>query len=485
MEKYKNNICIVGKDIKIIQKELNLVKEDQIDKIENFWNVILCDWKDVIEKIKSYNIGLKIEKFSLTIIFSLDDLNNKEKEKINNLMRGLDENLEEDIISDYKFPFIIFLVQNEQDENDLKNEFLQYTNIDKRNISYFISPLKNDSSKEKNKNLIKNKIFKIFSYYYELGDEFLIGKNNTIKLYENSHEDLFPVNVLVIGRTQVGKSTFINTILKEKRAKEGDDSSNETEKLLTYHIDGVPLLLYDIEGFTGEKNINNIVKKIESMQISFEEKELHLIIYILRYDKGPYFNTNEYEIFKQLSKNHHMSHFLFVCTKSKENVKNQKKEFKSIKESFFKMIKKGIEEECKDEKNKFINTLNYLYYCQKKEIYYNEVDQKIKKKDFNKMEFYQRMELKFRDKNEEDKINEMLDTIIEKDKTVIFVNLKEDEEHANLFGMDKLCSRIIEILTDNKSINMKILNNELDNNEIKIYDLKEKMQKKKMRMKVF
>ena len=149
------------------------------------------------------------------------------------------------------------------------------------------------------------------------------------------------------------------------------------------------------------------------------------------------------------------------------------------------MIKKGIEEECKDEKNKFINTLNYLYYCQKKEIYYNEVDQKIKKKDFNKMEFYQRMELKFRDKNEEDKINEMLDTIIEKDKTVIFVNLKEDEEHANLFGMDKLCSRIIEILTDNKSINMKILNNELDNNERKIYDLKEKMQKKKMRMKVF
>ena len=41
------------------------------------------------------------------------------------------------------------------------------------------------------------------------------------------------------------------------------------------------------------------------------------------------------------------------------------------------MIQKGLKNECKDEKSKFINTLNYLYYCQKKEIDYNEIGNNI------------------------------------------------------------------------------------------------------------
>ena len=465
MEKYKNNICIVGKDVNTIQKELNLFEENNITKIENFWNVISCDWEEVIEIIKSSNTDYKNEKFSLTIIFSLNNLNNEQKKKINNLIIDLEDNLESDNISEYNFPFLIFLVQNEEDKNDLEKEFLQYKIIDKRNISFFISPLKNDSSKEKNIDLIKMKIYKIYSYFYGLGDELNIGKK--IKLYKESEEGLIPVNTLVIGRTQVGKSTFINTILKEKRAKEGNNSSSETEKLLTYHIDQVPLLINDIEGFTGEKNIDNIVKKIESMQVSFEEKELHLIIYILRFENNTYFNSNEYEIFKQLSKNNHKSNFLFVCTRSKEEEKKQEKVFKKIKNSFFKMIKKGMDEECKDEKTKIINTLNYLYYCQKKEINYNEVDKKINKEDFNKMEFYQKMELKFKDKEEEERYREMVDTIMEKNKTLIFVNLKKDEDHENLFGMDKVCSGIIDALLSIKSFNMKTLNNELENSEKK------------------
>lgn len=48
------------------------------------------------------------------------------------------------------------------------------------------------------------------------------------------------------------------------------------------------------------------------MQTSFQEKELHLIIYILKFEGDTYFNDNEYEIFKQLAKNNHQSHFIFV-----------------------------------------------------------------------------------------------------------------------------------------------------------------------------
>lgn len=68
-------------------------------------------------------------------------------------------------------------------------------------------------------------------------------EDQTIKLYKESLEDFLPVNALVIGKTQVGKSTIINAFLKEKRAKEGNNASNETEKLSTYHIDEIPLLL--------------------------------------------------------------------------------------------------------------------------------------------------------------------------------------------------------------------------------------------------
>ena len=39
----------------------------------------------------------------------------------------------------------------------------------------------------------------------------------------------------------------------KKRAREGDNSSSETEKLLECRVDNVPLLMYGVEGFAGEK----------------------------------------------------------------------------------------------------------------------------------------------------------------------------------------------------------------------------------------
>ena len=243
MENYKNNICIVGKDVNIIKKELNLYKDDNRKKIENFWDIISCnDWNNITEILKGKITAFKEGKFSFTIIVSLSDLDNEQKVKINELFRNLENDLIEDIISEYYFPFIIFLVHKEKDIIDLKKELIQYSTIDERNISYFISPLKKDANKEKNIELIKLKIYKIYSYFCELG-YILEYEDQTIKLYKESLEDFLPVNALVIGKTQVGKSTIINAFLKEKRAKEGNNASNETEKLSTYHIDEIPLLL--------------------------------------------------------------------------------------------------------------------------------------------------------------------------------------------------------------------------------------------------
>ena len=79
---------------------------------------------------------------------NLDDMQNDQKASLNILFQSLDRMLMQDEISEYNFPFFIILVQKEVDIIDLKKEFLQYNNIDQRNFSFFISPLKDASSKE-------------------------------------------------------------------------------------------------------------------------------------------------------------------------------------------------------------------------------------------------------------------------------------------------------------------------------------------------
>ena len=127
METYKNNICIVDKDVNTIKKELDLYEEKNKKKIENFWDVVSCnDWHNIIEILKSKISSYKWEKFSFTLIISLSDLDNEQIVKITKLFQKLEDDLVDNIISEYYFPFIIFLVQKESDSIDLQKELIQY-----------------------------------------------------------------------------------------------------------------------------------------------------------------------------------------------------------------------------------------------------------------------------------------------------------------------------------------------------------------------
>ena len=319
--------------------------------------------------------------------------------------------------------------------------------------------------------MIRNKIFKIFSYFYERGDEFEY-KNKRFILYEKNEEKYYPINILILGSTQVGKSTFINTLLGEKRAKEGGKGSSVTKNHLTYHLNNLPLEINDIEGFTGEETINKVVDKIKKMQQKLGEKELHIVIYILNYDETTtVFNDNEYFIFKQLTEKLDNTQFLFICTRSKKDVKSDKIE--RIRESFYNMIAKGEE----SDKN-IMNTLGFLYYCQKKEIYYEEIDndikRDIKKEAFNQMNFFEKLNLIFKNYERETKIEKMINIILEKDKTLLFVNLIKDNKHEEIFGMKNVSEKLREALTFIKSNNMKFINDNIIINKIKENELKKK-----------
>ena len=396
MNDLKNNICLLGENVNLLQKDLDLIQDKNIDKIENLWNIISFELKDknkeidiifdkVIDSLKQQNKKYSKKIFSYTIIYALD-IFNEEKE---NYLKSLLNKIVKAFPNFFDHPFIILLGEDESNKNKIVsfiNREIQNIGIDKRNISFFI--------KKKEKEMIRNKILKIFSYFYELGDEIEYKKKH-FRLYKKNEEKYYPINILILGRTQVGKSTFINTLLGEKRAKEGYKGSSVTKNHLIYHLDNIPLEINDIEGFTGEETINKVVEKIKMMQKRLGEKELHIVIYILNYDETTtVFNNNEYLIFKQLTEKLDNTQFLFVCTRSKKNVEDNKIE--RIRESFYNMIEKGEE----SDKN-IMNILGFLYYCQKKDIYYEEIDNDIKKgikeEKFKEMNFFEKANLKFKD----------------------------------------------------------------------------------------
>jgi len=474
----KNNICLLGENVDLLQKELDLIQDKNIDKIENLWNIISFELKDknkeidtifdqVIDSLKQQNKKYSKKIFSYTIIYALDILN-EEKE---NYLKSLLNKIVKAFPDFFDHPFIILLGEDESNKNKIVsfiNREIQNIGIDKRNISFF--------TKIKEKEMVRNKILKIFSYFYERGDEFE-HKKKKFKLYKMTEEKYYPINFIILGRTQVGKSTFINTLLGEKRAKEGGKGSSITQNQLIYHLDNIPLEINDIEGFTGEETINKVVEKIKNMQKRLGEKELHIVIYILNYDETTtVFNNNEYLIFKQLTEKLDNTQFLFVCTRSKKNVEDNKIE--RIRDSFYNMIEKGEE----SDKN-IMNTLGFLYYCQKKEIYYEEIENDIKKEikeeKFKEMNFFEKLNLKFKNYEREKKIDEMINIVLEKDKTLLFVNLIKDKEHEEIFGMKNVSQKLREALTYIKENNMKFINANVKINEIKENELKQKIEKLK------
>ncbi len=52
-------------------------------------------------------------------------------------------------------------------------------------------------------------------------------------------------NVLVIGNSGVGKSTLINAVLGEEKAKTGWGSKGTTDKLTIYESKELPFLIMD------------------------------------------------------------------------------------------------------------------------------------------------------------------------------------------------------------------------------------------------
>ena len=93
------------------------------------------------------------------------------------------------------------------------------------------------------------------------------------------------INVGLIGKTNAGKSTFINSIVGEKISIENRKINTTLEAILgILNINNTQIVFYDTPGFTFFKN-NNIIQKKQKTELWEVINNSDLILFIIDIDK--------------------------------------------------------------------------------------------------------------------------------------------------------------------------------------------------------
>ena len=366
--------------------------------------------KEITDKFNKMK-GELILNFSECLIVHISDLNSPTidyiLERVNKINRV------------QYIPMILFLSDNfdDRDKNfiNLKRKVYKgiierYNNLDKRMI--FFEKFENDVHNEEKMKTIKNILLRFCSYYNELGDRFSLGQGDKEIFYDLT-EDNFPftINIGCIGRFGKGKSTGVNFLLGEKKAKENKSGTSVTSKINFYHVSHFPIKIYDIPGFENESTILNTVEKFKELnkEINKLRDQLHIILYFIKSTDERMFSEMEYKIFAQIAE-HEDVRIIFVLTHS-----SSKTDHKELIDMINTGIKGVIEK--KIAKNK------------KKEEYYIQIRNKIKATEGNTVfvNFYKTS------KSDVYGINEYFDTIADHiEASKVYQNFQEgcyaDEE---------------------------------------------------------
>lgn len=120
---------------------------------------------------------------------------------------------------------------------------------------------------------------------------------------ESEIKKMNPVNILIAGKTGVGKSTLINSVFREKLADTGIGKP-VTKHLRKISKEGIPIVLYDTRGLELEASVQKQVKK-DIYKLVEDKKNtkdaVHVVYYCIQANSSR-IEEMEIELIKDISK---------------------------------------------------------------------------------------------------------------------------------------------------------------------------------------
>ena len=293
----------------------------------------------------------------VVIILDNSEINNQ----IENIRKYF---LEENIFQNEHFvPFFIFITPKNLDLSDfLETNIFQYEII--------LDDILKNNEKNEEITALYRKINILFCYYNELGDEFSFvnSKGEKIEIKTDENDSPISLNILLIGRTGVGKSTLINIILEEKKSLVGGTRvSTTTKDIIVYRKWNAPIKFYDVRGIEDEKSVENYIEILTELNGKLNKNYdcINVIFYCMDYSSETLIYENEKRIFEKLIDFDIPIFFIINKTLPTPKKKNKKINFENKKKETEKVIHNYIKNAFKNNEElseKFINDYIKIFF---------------------------------------------------------------------------------------------------------------------------
>ena len=379
-------------DMKISELSHDGVKYNYVIDKESSWEYFIFSGeinpqrseviKSLLEKHYKAENSLKINQTIKDLVKKYekaqnnDGLNRELSKLLNNnrsffdvLVISVDNLLDEDSKSAFSFfqgfsqirsqqPFTLYLTKNDNNPNiQTLYKFITNEFFDKRNVYACKFPM-NDKEKEN----IQKFFIGAMNYYHEIGTG-------------STGEQLQTFNILICGGAGVGKSTFINQFLQEKRAKEGEGLS-VTHEITNYLHSKYPIRIFDTPGFEGSDTIAMVTKAIKQFSKDVIDTKNHfdLILYVCKLQARTFLEM-EIPLLKYLITSN--KKMIFVLN-NHGNTRNECKKLLEVTKSSLKQIINADKEISKSRLDEILK--NMVVICLKQRIEDDDDEEEEEKK---------------------------------------------------------------------------------------------------------